>query len=119
MNSVTLPRHLVLKLLHLAQVKPGAGLIVRTHDGGLTLADLTDDTATDVYAFYRTAPRAAPTPDDVARWRGRTRLFLGVSVGTKGVLELRGWHAGAAALEPAEVSLAEEDSQGMGTSRKA
>lgn len=119
MNPVALPRPLVLKLLHLAQVKPGAGFIVRTPDGGLTLAGLTDDTKSGVFAFYRTAPQAAPAQDDVAHWQDRTRLFLGVSVGTKGVLQLRGWQLGAAGLEPVDVSLAEEESQGMGTSRKA
>lgn len=119
MNPIALPRPLVLKLLHLAQVKPGAGLIVRAPDGGLTLAVSAEDTKSDIFAFYRTAPQAAPAEEDVARWQARTRLFLGVSVGTKGVLQLRGWQAGTAGLEPVEISLAEEEAQGTGTSRKA
>ncbi|HET7174532.1 MAG TPA: hypothetical protein VFK21_00855 [Gammaproteobacteria bacterium] len=119
MNPVTLPRPLVLKLLHLAQVDPGAGFIVRAPDGTLRLATLADDVKSDIFAFYRTAPRADPAEEDVARWQARTRLFLGVSVGTKGVLQLRAWQPGAAGLEPVEVSLAEVEPQGMGTSRKA
>lgn len=119
MNPIALPRPLVLKLLHLAQVDPGAGLIIRTPDGALRLAALADGVESDIFAFYRTAPRAAPAEEDVARWQTRTRLFLGVSVGTKGVLQLRAWQPGAAGLEPVEVSLAEEEPQGIGTSKKA
>jgi len=117
-TPIALPRPLVVKLLHLAQVDPGAGLIVRAPDGGLRLASLADDVQSDIFAFYRTAPQAAPGQEDVARWQARTRLFLGVSVGTKGVLQLRGWQAGAAGLEPVEISLAEEEAQRVGTSRK-
>lgn len=119
MNPVTLPRPLVLKLLHQAQVDPGAGLIVRAPDGTLRLAGLADGVEFDIFAFYRVTPQTVPAEQDVARWQGRTGLFLGVSVDTKGVLQLRGWQAGPAGLELVEVSLAEEVAQGMGTSRKA
>lgn len=118
MNPVTLPRSLVLKLLHLAQVTPGAGLIIRASDGALRLAALADGVESDIFAFYRTAPQAAPAEEDVARWQARTRLFLGISVGMKGVLQLRAWRTGATGLEPVEVSLAEEVTQGIGASKK-
>jgi len=119
MNPVTLPRPLVLKLLHLAQVDPGAGLIVRAPGGGLRLATLADGAESDVFAFYRATPQTAPAEADIVRWQARTQLFLGVSVGTKGVLQLRGWQTGVAGMEPVEISLAEEAAQGIGTSKKA
>lgn len=119
MNPVALPRPLVLKLLRRAQVDPGAGFIVRAPGGRLRLTALADDTDSDVFAFYRTSPQVAPAEEDVARWQSRTRLFLGVSVGTKGVLQLRAWRVGTAGLEAVEISLAEEEAQGIGTSRKA
>lgn len=109
MNPITLPRPLVLKLLHQAQVAPGAGLIVRTPGGGFTLAALADGANADIFAFYRIAPQTAPAREDMAWWQRRTRLFLGVSVGTKGVLQLRGWQVGSTGLEPVEVSLADEE----------
>lgn len=118
MNPIILPRPLVLKLLHQAQMDPGAGLIIRAPDGGLRLAALEDDMQSDIFAFYRAAPQTEPAEKDVARWRGHTQLFLGVSVGTKGVLQLRAWQTAAAGLEPVEVTLAEEEAQGIGASKK-
>lgn len=123
MNTITLPRPLVMKLLHLAQAEAGCGLIVRT-DGGFTLIPIPDvagDLPQSVFAFYQTASQTAPDAKHVARWCNHTRTFLGVSARTKGVLELRGWEALDSGLRPLELSLADdrEPIQRSGVSRKA
>ncbi len=115
MNGVTLPRTAVLKLLHLAQAGDGAGFITREPDGDLSIRPIRTEMDTRagrdeaVFAFYRTATQAAPSEEDIERWSGVTQLFLSVSVGIKGVLQLRGWLVSGTTPSAIELSLAEED----------
>ncbi|HEV2111286.1 MAG TPA: hypothetical protein VGT99_08025 [Gammaproteobacteria bacterium] len=130
MNAVTLPRAAVLKLLHQAQLGDGAGFIVRQPDGALGIrpiaaaqprAELERELKASgeaAFAFYRTAAQTGPDARDVQRWNGFAPLFLSVSVGIKGVLQLRGWQASGGRTDPVELSLAEEGpDQKSGVSR--
>lgn len=129
MNAVTLPRGAVLKLLHQAQLGDGAGLIVRRRDGTFGVRPISTEPGAELgrqlaargetaFAFYRTAPQAGPDAEDVRRWSGLARLFLSVSVGIKGVLQLRGWQASGGGTDPVELSLADEEpDQKSGVSR--
>lgn len=130
MNATTLPRGLVLKLLHKAQLGDGAGFIVLRPDGGFRILDITADADTvelrrtlgargeTAFAFYRSAAQTGPDTEDLRQWGGLTSLFLSVSVGTKGVLQLRGWQVRGGKPDPLELSLAEEDAvQNSGVSR--
>lgn len=132
MNPVTLPRTTVLKLLHLAQQGAGFGFITRLPDGTLRIRAIkAGDAAAKFsmqfaasgetpFAFYRASAQAQPEAEDIEAWQSITPLFLSVSVGTKGVLQLRGWEAQMGKTEPVELSLAEEDTpQNRGVSRKA
>lgn len=121
MSAVTLPRSTVLKLLHLAQLGNGSGFIVRLRDGGLGIRAIQSGTARmeleqelktrgeTPFAFYRTALQTGPETADIKQWSAIAPMFLSVSVGTKGVLQLRGWQARDGATYPLELSLAEED----------
>lgn len=129
MNAVSLPRSAVLRLLHLAQQGNGTGFIARLPDGslridalqtGMSAAELRGELAARgeaAYAFYRTAAQGGPDEDDIGRWRGLIPLFLSVSIGTKGVLQLQGWQAGEKETLPVELSLEEEPAQNGGVSR--
>lgn len=113
MSTVSLPRSLVLKLLHLAQQGPGSGLITRQPDGSFKISSLTEgrqskDDGT-AFAYYRTALRGVPEADDIERCRGLTSLLLSVAVGTKGVLELGAWRIGDLGTDPVDLVLAEDD----------
>jgi hypothetical protein len=132
MNPITLPRTTVLKLLHLAQQGAGSGFITRLPDGALHIRAIkTGDAAAKLgrqfaeggetpFAFYRASSQVQPEAKDMETWQSVTRLFLSVSVGTKGVLQLRGWEAHEGKPDPVELSLAEEDAaQNSGVSRKA
>ncbi len=71
-----------------------------------------------MFAFYRTAAQIEPHAQDIDRWSGLTSLFLSVSVGTKGVLQLRGWRMDAGTPVAVELALAEEGTpQNSGVSR--
>lgn len=125
MRTVTLPRGMVLKLLHQAQLSDGAGLILQRQGGGFGIHAMTAmdrepelGEGETVFAFYRMAVQTEPQARDLSRWSGFTSLFLSVSAGTKGVLQLRGWRMDAGALNPVELSLAEETGpQNSGVSR--
>lgn len=126
MNAITLPRAMVLKLLHLAQQGASAGLITRLSDGELKIRPLqagsarSDADGETPFAFYRTSAQTRPEAEDMQAWQSVTPLFLSVSVGTKGVLQLRGWLAAEGRADPVELSLADEDTaQNNGVSRKA
>lgn len=116
MTAVMLPRGMVLRLLHQAQLGDGAGLILQRQGGGFGIRAM-PATAMEpelregetVFAFYRTAAQTEPQPHDLSRWSDFTSLFLSVSVGTKGVLQLRGWRTDAGNPVPVDLSLAEED----------
>jgi hypothetical protein len=104
LSAVTLPRPLVLKLLHLAQQGPGSGFISRHADGSFKIGAVDDAP----FAFYRIGSQAVFETGDIERCRGLTSLMLSVSVGTKGVLELQAWRIAGEGAEPVEVILAEE-----------
>ncbi len=114
--TLTLPRTLVLELLHRAQVAPGAELtVLRRRDGGLTLRPAEGATA---YACYRaTAAGSAPTLEEAARYRAVAPLLLQAALGTRGVLQLRAWRLEADAAQPLDVELTE--AQGSGNSSVA
>lgn len=127
MSSITLPRSIVLKLLHLAQQGASSGFIICLPDGGLGIRPIqregdpgfSEDSETP-FAFYRTSAQTQPEAKDMETWQSVTPLFLSVSVGTKGVLQLRGWRAVAGRADPVDLSLAEEGAaQNSGVSRKA
>lgn len=130
MNAVTLPRETVLRLLHQAQLGDAAGLLVRKPGGALRMRGVGPDARAEelaqelrsrgetAFAFYRTAARTGPDAQDLQRWSALTGLFLSVSVGTKGVLQLRAWRSDGGTTTPMELALAEEDeAQNSGVSR--
>lgn len=130
MNTVALPREMVMRLLHQAQHGDGAGLILRHPDGEFGLKKIAGDMhpqelerelaakSDTAFAFYRTAAQGGPDAGDLHRWSRLTPLFLSVSVGTKGVLQLRAWRAQGGNAEPVELLLAEESAaQNSGVSR--
>ena len=126
MSAISLPRVLVLRLLHLAQRGTSAGFITRLPDGELKIrplhagSDRPDADGETPFAFYRTSAQTRPETKDIEAWQSVTPLFLSVSVGTKGVLQLRGWRADEGKTDPVELSLADEDAaQNSGVSRKA
>ena len=114
--NLTLPRTLVVELLHHAQVEPGTEMtVLRRRDGSLTLRPAEGVSA---YASYRaTATGAAPTPAEVERYRTIAPLLLQAALGTRGVLQLRAWQLEAGAARPLDVELAED--QGSGNSSVA
>ncbi|MFI4968132.1 MAG: hypothetical protein ACHQAU_05335 [Gammaproteobacteria bacterium] len=126
MSAISLPRSMVLRLLHLAQQGAGTGLITRLADGELKIHPLRpgsappDPDGETLFAFYRTSAQTQPETQDIEAWQSVTPLFLSVSVGIKGVLQLRGWRAAEGKADQVELSLAEEDTaQNSGVSRKA
>ena len=127
MNAITLPRAMVLKLLHLAQRGASSGLIVSLPDGGLGIRPTqAGDSPGSIegneapFAFYRSSAQIRPEAEDIEAWQSVTPLFMSVSVGTKGVLQLRGWRAAGGNIDPVELSLTEEGAtQNSGVSRKA
>lgn len=125
MSTISLPRSMVLRLLHLAQQGANSGFITRLQGGELRIRPIqpgegfTADGETP-FAFYRSSAQTQPEAKDMEAWQSVTPLFLSVSVGTKGVLQLRGWRAAGGKADPVELSLAEEDpTQKSGVSRKA
>lgn len=130
MDEVKLPRSAVLQLLHQAQLGDGAGFITRLPDGAFRIHPIRavgDETGRahpsaaqgeTPFAFYRTALQAGPDEQDLGQWRGQSTLFLSVSVGIKGVLQLRGWRIRDGKAYSVAVSLAEDvPAQGSGVSR--
>lgn len=105
MSALSLPRSLVLQLLHRAQQGASRGFVTRLEDGNFRISDAAGDAP---FAFYRTASQARPEAGDVELCRGLTTLMLSASVGIKGVLELRAWRIVGEHTEPVELSLAEE-----------
>lgn len=127
MTPIQLPRGMVLKLLHLAQHGASSGLIIRLQDGGLGIRSIQAGNGAGFseaggmpFAFYRTSAQSRPEVEDMETWQSVTPLFLSVSVGIKGVLQLRGWLVAGGRTDPVELSLADEDTaQNNGVSRKA
>lgn len=59
------------------------------------------------YAFCSSPPSSTGEPfaADLDRWRGTLPLFLTVTLGTKGVLQLQGWRSEGAHLRALELKL--------------
>lgn len=110
-ETLRVPRSLVNQLLHLAQLHPirASWGIISAHDGlptrchllgeDLRLIDATLRTTVDalaqvgecLWAAFRTDPDQVcrPTPSELECFG--TSLFLTISLGIQGVLQLRGW----------------------------
>ena len=116
--SLSLPRTLVVELLHRAQTAPGAEMtVLRLKDGRLSLRPAPGATA---FASYRaTAAGTAPTPEEVRRYRAIAPLLLQAALGTRGVLQLRAWDLQVGEARPLDVELAEDAAQGNGNSSVA
>ena len=137
MNAVRLPRHIVNQLLHLAQKSPDeeiCGLISRDRSGFrkcYPVANAAGDRkhlfaldphgqiaamrsmrerGEELAAIYHSHPDAPPLPSmaDVEQHEYPDVLYLIVSLGTKGVLELRGFHIRHRAIEEVPIGLEEE-----------
>ena len=130
MNPVTLPRETVLRLLHQAQLGDTAGLLVQQPGGTFRMRGVDSTAHVDeltqelrsreetAFAFYRTADRTGPEIQDLQCWSSLTSLFLSVSVGIKGVLQLRAWRSDGRTTAPVELVLADDDGdQSGGVSR--
>ena len=126
-THISLPRILVNQLLHAAQSAPDSIRwgIISGRDGkpehchGLngspppamhTIRALQQTLAQDgerVWALYCSDPGEiyVPNPSELARLS--VPRFLGVSLGTKGVLQLRGWWTDGARLRELEVAIRE------------
>jgi [CysO sulfur-carrier protein]-S-L-cysteine hydrolase len=121
MNAVRLPRAIVNQLLHLAQKSPQeeiCGLISRDRDGFkkcYPVANAAGDKkrffaldpreqiaamrsmrehGESLAAIYHSHPDSPPLPSlaDVERHEYPDTLYLIISLGTRGVLEMRGFH---------------------------
>jgi len=126
-NTLHLPRPLVNQLLHAAQLHPG-----RAHWGVISRGDAPPDrcdalgqTPQDVssaltdlvariakagrqaWALYYCDPAAPSAPDVQPLPQFGIPLLLTVSLGTKGVLQLRAWRMTAAPPQELEVGIRE------------
>ena len=136
MNAVRLPRAIVNQLLHLAQKSPQeeiCGLISRDRNGfkkcypvANTAGDKKRFFALDpaeqiaamrimrehdeeLAAIYHSHPDAPPLPslDDVEQHEYPDVLYLIISLGTKGVLEMRGFYIHGRAIVETAIGLQE------------
>ncbi len=108
---LSLPRTLVVELLHRAQQAPGVELtVLRLKDGRLSLRPAAGAVP---YANYRaTTAGAAPTGEDIRRYRAIAPLLLQASLGTRGVLQLRAWQLDDGSAQPLDVELTETQGDG-------
>jgi proteasome lid subunit RPN8/RPN11 len=136
MNAVRLPRAIVNQLLHLAQKSPQeeiCGLISRDRNGfkkcypvANTAGDkkrffaldpgeqiaamrIMREHGEDLAAIYHSHPDAPPLPslDDVKQHEYPDALYLIISLGTKGVLEMRGFYIRGRAIVETAIGLQE------------
>ncbi|HET7650186.1 MAG TPA: hypothetical protein VFL15_05750 [Gammaproteobacteria bacterium] len=122
-----LPRPLINQLLHAAQAMPDKahwGVIsasdnqpVRCYrlepddDAGLTrLRHKLAARNETPFAWYRADPGTASIPDlaELGKLDLSVHLLFSVSLGTKGVLQLRGWRVDGKKLSELEIGLSEE-----------
>ncbi len=137
MNVVRLPRAIVNQLLHLAQKSPEeeiCGLISRDRAGFrkcYPVANAAGDRkrfftldpkqqiesmrtmrerGEELAAIYHSHPDAPPLPSlaDIEQHEYPGVLYLIISLGTKGVLEMRGFHIRGRAIEEAAIGLLDE-----------
>jgi proteasome lid subunit RPN8/RPN11 len=137
MNTARLPRAIVNQLLHLAQKSPEeeiCGLISRDSRGfrqcypvpnraedkkhlfALDPAKQIDamrrmrERGEELAAIYHSHPDSPPLPSraDIAQHEYADLLYLIISLGTKGVLEMRGFRLRGQAIEEIAIGLDEE-----------
>ena len=114
LSAVTLPRPLVLHLLHHAQTADGEirGVILRQRDGSLVLrmgdAAGLPEGATPFALFRSMSTDTPPPPREPADRHQTAPLLLQVVLGTRGVLQLRGWDVSGDEATPVQISFAEE-----------
>ena len=105
--SLSLPRTLVVELLHRAQTAPGEEMtVLRLKDGRLSLRPAQGATA--FASFRTTTDGSASVPADLERHRRIAPLLLQAALGTRGVLQLRAWDLSGTAPEPEDICLADE-----------
>ena len=137
MNTVRFPRPIVNQLLHLAQKSPEeeiCGLISRDGTGFKNCYPVANaagdrkhlfaidprgqiaamramrERGEELAAIYHSHPDAAPLPSaaDVEQHEYPDVLYLIVSLGTKGLLEMRGFHIRNRVIEEVPIGLEEE-----------
>ena len=137
MNPVRLPRPIVNQLLHLAQKSPDeeiCGLISRDSRGFRQCYPVPNQAGDkkrffaldpkaqidamrsmrshgeELAAIYHSHPDSPPLPSlaDVEQHEYPAVLYLIISLGTKGVLEMRGFHIRGRAIEEVPIGLQEE-----------
>ncbi len=137
MNAVRLPRPIVNQLLHLAQKSPEeeiCGLISRDRAGFCRCYPVTNaagdrkrfftldpqqqigamramrERGEELAAIYHSHPDAPPLPSlaDVEQHEYPGVLYLIISLGTRGVLEMRGFHIHGRRIEEAAIGLRDE-----------
>ena len=137
MNTVRLPRPIVNQLLHLAQKSPDeeiCGLLSRGSRGFWKCYPVPNQAGDkkhffafdpraqidamramrehgeELVAIYHSHPDSPPLPSlaDVEQHEYPGVLYLIISLGTKGVLEMRGFHIRGRAIEEVAIGLQEE-----------
>ena len=136
-NTVRLPRTIVNQLLHLAQKSPDeeiCGLISRDSRGLRRCYPVSNQAGDrkrffaldpkaqidamramrehgeELAAIYHSHPDSPPLPSlaDVEQHEYPAVLYLIISLGTKGVLEMRGFHIHGRSIEEVPIGLQEE-----------
>lgn len=126
-TRLDLPRQLINQLLHAAQSMPDKVHwgVIGAHDNSPVHCyrlESDDDTGLahlqhklaargeTLFAWYRADPGAANTPDltELGMLDARVNLVFSISLGTKGVLQLRGWRVDGNKLSELEVGLSDE-----------
>ena len=118
--SLSLPRTLVVELLHRAQTASGTaeGVVQRDGEGRLVLGSAS--ASGGAFACYRSASAdTAPTLAEMQRYRRISALLLQVALGTRGVLQLRAWDVRGDTPQPLDLELTEDVAQGSGNSSVA
>jgi hypothetical protein len=122
-ETLHLPRPLVNQLLHQAQQSPGfsQGFVRRDRHGHYPCtalpmnADLVATSARvpapGIFAFYRSShtPLLVLTAQEAWALGQCTTLYLGVSLNTKGVLQLRAWRIDGSRLLETDVTITEAE----------
>jgi [CysO sulfur-carrier protein]-S-L-cysteine hydrolase len=124
--ELRLPRPLINQLLHIAQSAP-AGIqwgfigargqvpahcypIEKLDTNGIAAAQhKLDQLGEALYALYRVDSGAARVPDlsEIEAFGIKTSFLLGISLGTKGVLQLRGWRVTGQQLSALDIGISE------------
>lgn len=116
-----LPRTLVTHLLREAQTKgPTSGFLLGKTGMALHCAPLASDADVRTalaahteppFAFYRASPGLThgPALEDLAALTGVVDCYLGISLDTKGVLQLRAWRLTGGQAAPLDVAIVESE----------